>query len=162
MKLSVNSKAQSLIRKLPVVAAFFICVYYVGTVMQGFSQDTTVVFNLGIGITAALSGLCFAMASNIEKNKAQKLRISYSGERFLHASIAFLIGSILKYAALELHTEDWATPIHWITNILALLFHTFAVPLFIWGVYDSHGGITITNNILWERLYDEKDWDNIA
>jgi hypothetical protein len=98
MKLSVNSKAQSVVRRLPIITAFFVCVYYVSTVMLGFSQDTTVVFNLAIGITAALSGLCFAMASNIEKNKAQKRRISYSGERFLHASIAFLIGSILKQA----------------------------------------------------------------
>ena len=158
MKLCINSKAQSVIRKLPMVSAFFVCAYYVGTIMQGFSQDTTVIFNLAFGITAALSGLCFAMASNIEKSKTQKRRMSYAGERFLHASIAFLIGSVLKYAALDLHTESWATP----TSIFALLFHTLAVPLFIWGILDSHGGITIANNILWERLYNEKDWDNIA
>jgi len=158
----VNLKVQYLLRKLPVVAAFFVCAYYVGAALQGFSQDTTIVFNLAFGITAALSGLCFAMASNIEKNNVQKRRVTYSGERFLHGSIAFLIGSILKYAALELHAEDWITPIHWAMNFLEISFHTLAIPLFIWGVLDSHSGIMITNNILWERLYDDKDWDSLS
>ena len=155
-------KLASFIRKLPIVVAFFPSVFYCITVIAQLNKDTTVIFNVAFGIAAALSSLCFGMSASINESDEDKKRIAYCGERFLHASILFLIGSVLKYSALEVNQLALIESFAWIQEISKSVFHILAVPLFLWSVYDMHTGITISNNILWERLYRDKDWDSIV
>ena len=87
--------------------------------------------------------------------------MAYSGERFLHAALTLAICSILKYAALELNSFEWMQGIEWVRLSVEITFHSLSLPLFIWAVLDAYGGINIANDILWERLYNEEDWDSI-
>ena len=153
---------QRFIRKVGVLITFFISVLYITLTASKFTEDTTTLFNVAIGVSAALSGLCFRMASSIEESSEHKRRMAYSGERFLHATLNFLTASILKYAALEINHLEWIQKLGWAAEYPEIIFHSLSLPLFMWAVYDSHTGLTIANDILWERLYNEDDWDSIV
>lgn len=162
MKL-VSVRAQTIVRKVPVVAVFFISVFYCATVLVRITQDTTAIFNVAVGITAVLAGLCFGMAASLEKVDKDKNKVAYSGERFFHASISFLVGAILKSAAVKVGgIELLVQNREWIHLFVAIPLHFLALPMFLWAIYDAHTGLTITNKILWKRLTRDKDWDSIV
>lgn len=153
---------QRFVRKIAVVITFFIGVFYVSLVVSRLTEDTTTMFNVAVGVSGALSGLCFRMSSSIDENGEHKKRMAYSGERFLHATLNLLTASILKYAALEIDSFEWIHQWDKIAEYSEVILHTLSLPLFIWAVYDFHTGLTIANDMLWERLYNDDKWDSIV
>lgn len=161
MSLNQALFGQTFIRKVPVILTFFVSICFITIIASKLTEDTTSTFNIAFGACAALSGLCFRMSSSIEAELEHKRRMAYSGERFLHAALTLAICSILKYAALELNSFEWMQGIEWVRLSVEITFHSLSLPLFIWAVLDAYGGINIANDILWERLYNEEDWDSI-
>lgn len=150
-----------IIRELPVVLAFFVGAVYATNVLGRFSEDTTSIINVAVAITAALSGLCFAMASTSNLESEEKDRVSYAGERFFHASIFFLLATILKYSALSITSLELFSDKETLAIVITTPFHIFVNVMFLYAVFDSHSGIKIINNILWGRLHRLKEWDNL-
>ncbi len=155
-------KFQKFVRKAPIVAVLFVSVFYTIHVIGRFREDTTTIFNVAVGIAAALAGLCFGMAANLDKSDEDKERIAYSGERFFHSSLSFLVGAVLKYAVLQIGSVELITNREWLLLAITAPLHSFALLMFMWAVYDAHTGLTITNDILWKRLYRDKSWDSIV
>jgi hypothetical protein len=158
----MNLKFQRYVRKAPVVAVFFVSTFYTIHILGRFRGDTTAIFNIAVGITAALAGLCFAMAATLNSSEEDKESIAYSGERFFHSSLSFLIGAVLKYAALHIDVTESVVNEEWLFLALTIPLHLMALLMFLWAIFDAHTGLTITNDILWKRLYRDKRWDSIV
>ena len=156
------TKLQQLLRKAPIVAVYFIGVIYTVNVLAKFNHDTSAIFNVAVAITAALAGLCFAMAAYLDKADEDKAQVTYSGERFFHASILFLVGAILKHAALQIAGIPVIQQREWLSLLSTIPVHLLALPMFLWAVMDAHSGITKMNDILWKRLYRDAEWDSIV
>ncbi|MEL7011223.1 MAG: hypothetical protein AAFY50_19385 [Cyanobacteria bacterium J06648_1] len=151
--------SKDIIRELPVLIAFFVGIIFISSVVGRFSEDTSIIFNVAFGFTVTISGLCFRMSGNISE-KEDKRRMTYAGERLLHASILFALGSFLKYAAIEASNSDLLANLNYIQAFVEHGLNFFVIPTFLWGLLDSHTGIKIANRILWRRLYSEEDWDS--
>jgi len=158
----MREKLVWILRKVPVIAAFFIGGIYAIFVLANFSKDTTEIINVAVAITGALSGLCFAMSATVDLKNKIKDRINYAGERFFHAAIFFLIATILKYAALSISSYEFLKGKDTLIVLLTSPFHIFVVAMFMVAVSDAHSGIRVINDILWERLHRIKDWDKLA
>lgn len=149
------------VRRVPVVSTYFIGVIYTITILTNFSNDTTEIINIAVVVTGALSGLCFAMSATVDVKHKIKERINYAGERFFHAAIFFLLAAILKYAALSISSYELLKGKELLITLLTIPFHTFVLAMFMYAVLDSHSGVRIINDILWERLHRIKDWDKL-
>jgi hypothetical protein len=149
-------------RHFPVVAAFFIGVVYIVTVLAKFSEDTTGVINAAVAITGALASLCFGMSASVGLKDKLKDRVNYAGERFFHAAIFFLMAAVLKYAALKITANQLLEGREMLAVLVAAPFHMFVLGLFMYAVLDTHSGIRVINAILWERLHRVEDWDDLV
>lgn len=163
-------------RKLPIRLFSISAVVFNVLVIVRLTEDTTLFYAVAFGASSTLSGLCFRMSSSIPIKEADhKRRMAYAGERLLHGALLFLIGFALKYAMLEAYNLNWeaVSSVDWLTNIEWLHFSTewFRLPLisgfsfigvicFGYGIQDSCNALAIINEILWQRSYNEKDWDD--
>lgn len=108
--------------------------YYAWFIYSKFDEDTTKVTNLGFGIVATLSALCFSAARAIEDEDRRKFR--FAGERFLHASTLLILGSVVKYSSLSISTYvvdklnmlvEVAALIQTIASLVVLFMFTLAI-----------------------------------
>ena len=152
---------QEFVRELRIFIAFFIGIVFFTSIVGNFSKDTSIIFNVAFGVTVIISGLCFGMSANIDnKEKEDKRRMAYAGERLFHAAILFAIGSLLKYTAIEVSNSELLRKLNSLQEIIESALNIFAVHTFLSGLNDSHMGIKIANRILGKRLYSDKDWDS--
>lgn len=145
-------------RSLPLWLSFLVAITFSITTIRNFSDDTINVFNAAFASAAALSGLCFRMASNISLENAQhRQKMGFSGERFLHAAFSFLLASTMKYVALDAVTHKIKLSFGEFQVPIITFFNSIAFLLFAWAIIDAFNGAKIMNEVLWERSYNEED-----
>lgn len=158
----MKEKILWVVQKVPVIASFFIGVVYSILVLANYNKDTTAVINAALAISAGLAGLCFGMSATVDLNNKYKKRINYAGERFFHAVIFFLLATILKYAALSIISIESLKEHDVVISLLTSPLHILVIPMFMYAIFNAHSGVKIMNDILWSRLHDVKDWDDIV
>ncbi|MGA9109956.1 MAG: hypothetical protein ACLQBD_02450 [Syntrophobacteraceae bacterium] len=91
---------QFILWHFPVSVLALIGLYFTYKMFIDPTQDTTSISNYAFVIVAALSSLSFVYSQSV-KDKEDKQKIQYCGERFLHSAILFLIASVLKYFIIQ-------------------------------------------------------------
>lgn len=150
-----------LVAKGSVVLVFFIGVLYVVSLSQNYRNDTTQVTNAAFAITATLASLCFACARSLENDDKDRDRFTYSGERFLHASILLITASLLKYALLSMRSQQLGQTLSLIINVATMPLGICVSALFMFALLDAHAGLKICSEILWNRTQRHSDWDKL-
>jgi hypothetical protein len=132
-------------------------------VLRDLTADTTAITNIAFGMSASLAALSFSCARAIGDSDAHRDRFAYAGERFFHASLLLLLGSALKYAALQLPILESRSG--WLarTTPFAEAFAGILVGgLFFWALISAHAGVSVSTKLLWSRLNRYPDWDQFA
>jgi hypothetical protein len=121
----------------------------VAYIQKAFERPTPEAYAVGItafGITAALSGICFAMAPVCNGDTA-----IYAGEKFLHTSL------LLIQTLMVLYVRDAMLTIEWIRShspvVLAMKFAASSVLMLVTiaATWTWHYGLTALNTLLWEN-----------
>ena len=120
-------------------------------IKQPFEKMSTVGLS-AFALVAAVSGLCFSMASVLEKENDKSTAI-YSGEKFLHSTVLILETIVLKYASdtllasqfMKAH-ELFSTIISWAAFALLLIISSYATYFYLYGFEALH-------DFLWNRFH---------
>lgn len=114
------------------------------------TQNTISITNYAMAIVLAFANVSFAFARGIEKEEKIKERVQYSGERFVHSGILFLIASVLKYFLLQQQVLQLAKESSLGAFSIALL---SLLPPFLYfsSVIHSIAALRELNSVLYER-----------
>ena len=150
------------VHNFPIIVFPFISIYYSAKLFQNLKDDTTGIINVSIGIAIALSGLSFAMSASSHSESDLKRRINFAGERFFHVAILLILAAVLKYTALDSSPNPTTTDTHILLKIIVLALNLLSGSLYMVAVLSAHTGIKVISEILWSRMANFKDWDDIV
>lgn len=134
-----------------IIFAGSVLTYVIALLKQPIDKMATVGLS-AFALVAAASGLCFAMASVLEKNN-DKATVIYSGEKLLHSTVLILETIVLKYASdtfLSSHFmkshEIFSSIISWLSYVLLTIISSYAA-------YFSLYGFEALHDFLWNRFH---------
>ncbi len=102
------------------------------------------------GLIAALSGLCFAIASNL-RSEHDKDSAIYAGEKLLHSSLLMIQTLFLKYASDMLLQIGLIKSIFWISKVITLATSFVLTGVGGYSIYFSYYGFDALNDVFWNR-----------
>jgi predicted membrane channel-forming protein YqfA (hemolysin III family) len=141
---------------------FITGILFVVLLLQNYKNDTTHITNAAFAITASLASLCFSCSRALSAEDKDRDRFTYSGERFMHASILLITASILKYALLALQSTQFGQSHTTTIQVLTFPLGICVGALFMHALVNAHTGFKICGELLWPRLYRYDDHDKIV
>ncbi len=121
--------------------------------------DSGAIFNGAFAVLLGLAAICFTFSDKI-KEESLSDRLLFAAERLVHGAVLVMIASVLRYVIVwmlgdkTLETAPW-----WINTpvIVGLVIGAFA---FSNGIIFAQKGIRILCDLLNDRMFRYKDWDN--
>ena len=130
------------------VASEFVFSYKYGFSVKSISEIYKILFG-SIGFTAILSGLSFRASSSTE-NREKKTIFNMAGERLFHATILFIISTVLQYTITNLVSKY---SLNLITFIICTILIIPASLFFTYGLIYTSRSLILLHRILfigWE------------
>ena len=144
-----------------VVLVFLIGVIFVVVLLQNYNNDTTRITNAAFAITASLASICFACARSLNSDDQDRDKFTYSGERFMHASILLITASLIKYAIISLRSMHAGRIGSVLIEVIVFPLGICVVPLFMFALSSAHTGLKICSDLLWARMLRYPGWDRL-
>lgn len=124
-----------------------------------FQQTSNNFINAAFAILLSLAAICFSFSDKIEDSVLSD-RLLFAAERLVHGSVLVLIASVLRYIVLGLLGSNnidsvslWiGIPIYSAVIVGAVVFAN--------GMLFTQKGLRILFDILGDRMFRYKDWDN--
>ncbi|OGH25117.1 MAG: hypothetical protein A3B47_03415 [Candidatus Levybacteria bacterium RIFCSPLOWO2_01_FULL_39_24] len=137
---------------IPSLILYFVGVHYFSSELTGqiFSANKYTFIVSSIGLAAAFSAICFQAATSV-KVKQKKDVFARAGGRFVHASLLFAYGGILKFFSDNL--GDYRISPIFLSNLLKVFVSSFGSIFFLYGIIY----VSIALGILNKLLFSEKD-----
>jgi len=142
---------------VPEILAALLAFLFACKIAIDLTKDTTAIINGAFAITVSLSVLSFAFARAVEDDPQLKDHITFAAERFLHAALLLILGSVVKYGVISLvgiKEGIWRELGRFIGGLIVLF-------LFSQAMLIAHTGVRILNRRLVDRMARKKDWDNV-
>lgn len=124
-----------------------------------FKQPSNDIFNGAFAIFLGIAAICFSFSDKI-KDKHLSDRLLFAAERLVHGSLLVLIAIALRYVALgilggkEIESSPLWLSIPIVTTVIlgGIAFSN--------GMIFAQKGLRILFNLLNDRMFRHKDWDN--
>jgi hypothetical protein len=134
------------------VWAFF---YY-----MSFKQPSNTIFNGAFAILLSIAAVCFSFSNKIKKEKKLSDRLLFAAERLVHGALLVLIASALRYVFIGLLGDKSIEDVPlWLSVPIfaAMILGSFS---FVNGMIFAQKGLRILSDLLNDRMFRYKDWDN--
>lgn len=148
--LAIVSCLQFLIWHGPISVLAVSGLYFGFKLFADKTQNTISITNYALAIVLALASVSFAFARGIENDEKIKERVQYSGERFVHSGILFLVASVLKYFLLQDQIISFAKETS-LGGFLMALISTLPPFLYFSSLIHSIAALRELNSVLYER-----------
>ena len=125
----------------------------------GNSDESYVITNAAVAVLLAAAGICFSFSGAIS-DEAVTDRIVFAGERLFHGSLLIALSTGLRYMMFIVYPEPFSGS----TTVAVLMW----IPMFliIWvfvmGCLFAGTGIRVIIDILNDRMFRYRDWDDVA
>lgn len=124
-----------------------------------FKQPSNDIFNGAFAILLGIAAICFSFSDKI-KDKYLSDRLLFAAERLVHGSLLVLIAVALRYVALSIlgDKEIESSPL-WLSIPIATTVILGGIA-FSNGMIFAQKGLRILFDLLNDRMFRHKDWDN--
>jgi len=124
-----------------------------------FKQPSNDIFNGAFAILLGIAAICFSFSDKI-KNKRLSDRLLFAAERLVHGSLLVLIAIALRYVSLSIlgDKEIESSPLWLSIPIVATVL--LGGIAFSNGMIFAQKGLRILFDLLNDRMFRYKDWDN--
>lgn len=149
-----------ILEKISATASFIIFSWAVLTyIIALLKQPISVMASVGLSafaLVAAVSGLCFAMASVLEKENGKSTAI-YSGEKLLHSSVLILQTVVLKYALDTFLASKFMKSHDMMASIISIGTQALLTIIGSYAAYFSLYGFEALHDFLWDRFHHRRE-----
>ncbi|MCP4987756.1 MAG: hypothetical protein GY928_17375 [Colwellia sp.] len=122
-------------------------------------QPSNNIFNGAFAVLLSLAAICFSFSDKIEDEHLSD-RLLFAAERLVHGAILVMVASALRYVIIGFFGDsDIETVPIWVSVPIytGLVLGFFA---FFNGMIFAQKGLRILSDLLNDRMFRYKDWDN--